>query len=160
MMRSVGWVSIALLLGAVGCGGDEDTFRIGDPRDIPDDVPPRIEHDNDRSPRTQGQAVPIQAVVTDRSEIVDVVLYYQREPDGDQWQSVSMSLDVTPPVEDDPSRPNYVADATGEIPGSFVTSASIRYYIWAVDGSENANEATLPSGAPANFFSFPVVPPR
>jgi len=160
MMRSVGFVTVAFLVGLVGCDGGDDTFRIGERRELQDDAPPRIEHDNDRSPRTQGQPVTIQAVVTDRSEIDDIVLYFQREPDGQEWQSVSMSFDVTPPVEDDPNRPNYVADATAEIPGSFVTSASVRYYIWAVDGSQNANEAVLPSGAPANFFSFPVVPPR
>ena len=45
---------------------------------------------------------------------------------------------------------------TAEIPQAYLNPDTIKYYIYAKDISNPANEATDPSGAPANYYSFVV----
>lgn len=156
MMRIAGFLALAAL--AAACGGDDDTFRVGEPDEPTDENPPRIEHSSDSAPRTLGESVAIEATVTDISMIESIVLYYQKETDGPEWQSTPMSFSVLEPNTEGNDSSTHLAEASAEIPGAAVNGAGMRYYVFASD--EWGNESCAPSGCANGPHYFPVVPPR
>ena len=156
MMRIGALLVTAALFSA--CGSDDDSFTIGDPTELPDQTPPVVQHTVDRSPRTIGQSVALEARVTDRSDIESIVVFYQRETDGEAWTALPMTFEVAAPADPANSSTGYVADATAEIPGSAVNGAGMRYYIEATDIYDNVG--CSPSGCRGGPHYFPLVPPR
>jgi hypothetical protein len=104
---------------------------------------PVIDHIAPTDVKPAGQAVSLSARVTDSDSVASVTLYYQA-PHAATWQTVAMAPDAT-------QADTYV----GEIPASAVVAPTVSYYFNAAD--RKGASATLPVGAPAEYFSITVA---
>jgi hypothetical protein len=133
-----------LLFTACGANTGPAT-RVVEQDEDPDTEGPVIDHVHDPSPRTFGEDIFLDAVITDDSEIDDVRIVFQRETDGQAWTTLRMA-------------PRTETFYDGAIPGDEVTSGGLRYYLEAVD--EFDNSTCLPEACAEEAWHFPIVPPR
>jgi hypothetical protein len=103
-------------------------------------------------PQVYGQDVLIEAVVKDPSDVFTVTLSYQAETAGPQdWHDIQMNQ-----VGGDKTNGYFYQ---GFIKGNQVYSGGMRYYIQAVDDSNNSNVGCAPDRCKDDPFTFSVVPP-
>jgi len=107
-----------------------------------DSTGPAIVHTPVSNGQPEGEAVTINANVTDPSGVASVTLYY-KVATGSTWDSKPMSHLGS-------------GDYTADIPGVVVTSAGVDYYIQAVDLAPSGNTSTDPAGAPVTPHNFSV----
>lgn len=112
----------------------------------PDDQsPPAIVHTPVPNDQTAGQAVTVNADVTDASGVASVTLYYKRQADA-LYTSRAMTA---------ASGNTYTAD----IPAASVAAPGVDYYIEASDTRTPANVGREPANAPQTVHSFSVIVP-
>ncbi|MFO0724250.1 MAG: PKD domain-containing protein [Myxococcota bacterium] len=109
-----------------------------------DTTPPTITHTPIAAGQPEGQAVTVNAQITDATGVASAALYY-RAVGATAYASVAMSLTTGS---------NYSAS----IPPAGVTAAGVQYYIEATDSAAPANTGRLPVGAPAAPYQFTVTP--
>lgn len=140
-------MTLVLMLSLIACdgGGDgtqtqeaeeQDTSLGGD-----DNISPLVEHDEVVSPQSASGNVSVTATITDENTIVNTAVYYRAQTSAN-WNSVGMA-EQAPDI--------YVGTLT---PGD-LQSAGMHYYVEAVD--QYGNTATLPDGAPNDYFKFDLV---
>jgi|GEM_PF-2816905 len=120
---------------------DVHSFTVGT---VPTDTtPPTIAHSAVTAAQQAGAAVALTATVSDPSGVATVRVHFRAQGDS-TWLEASL-----------------VAGAndtwTGTIPALAVVVPGVDYYLEAVDGSNNANVATSPAGAPTSYHSFDVT---
>lgn len=135
--------AVIFALGA--CTGPDPLPNNNDKGEITDtasDVAgPDIRHEGSATAWPMGTDYPVSAVITDDSGLLLVTLYYRRQ--------TSASFDTRGMILS--SEGFY----SGVIPGEDQGSAGMHYYLEAVDTV--GNTATLPAGAPNDFFRFNLV---
>ena len=104
---------------------------------VPDNIGPTIVHTPIAGPRNPGEAIVVEATVTDASGVAGLILYYQPTGAGG-FSSLTM------------------AAAGGDlwtaiIPSSAVVAPGLSYYIRATDASPAANASNSPAGGLHNF---------
>ena len=109
---------------------------------VPDNIGPTIVHTPIAGPRNPGEAIVVEATVTDTSGVAGLILYYQPTGAGG-FSSLTM------------------AAAGGDlwtaiIPSSAVVAPGLSYYIRATDASPAANASNSPAGG---LHSFTVNAP-
>jgi hypothetical protein len=109
---------------------------------VPDNIGPTIVHTPIAGPRNPGEAIVVEATVTDTSGVAGLTLYYQ-PTGGVGFSSLTM------------------AAAGGDlwsaiIPSSAVVAPGLSYYIRATDASPAANASNSPAGG---LHSFTVTAP-
>jgi len=105
-----------------------------------DTIPPLIDSTTVWIDTTYAGPFPVYTKVTDNTGVETVLLYFKRTEDP-SWFSTEMLV-------------GGVDWYYGEIPQAFLYNDTIKYYIYASDIAQPANEATDPPGAPANYYSF------
>ncbi len=111
----------------------------------PDVTPPALLHD----PVTtvaHGHAVPIEANVTDASGVASAYLHYRADGET-EFTRVELASDAG----------DGAGRWRGEIPSTATDGASVAYYLWAVDGSRQANTAQNPPAAPDTLHRITVT---
>lgn len=103
--------------------------------------PPVIDHDPIEGPVEEGVDLRVEARVTDASGLARVEVRVRREG-NDNWLTVALE-------------PQGGDDWGIDIPGDFIVSPGIEYYLRAVDAGDGV-EATDPAGAPGAFHSVVV----
>ena len=109
-----------------------------------DMVGPTITHTPIADAQPVGQAVSIQASITDPSGVASATLHYR--DNSASWMQVALT----------PAGGNAYA---AEIPAAAVTGAGVSYYLAATDTSAAQNLSTLPLAGPAMPFTFTVNVP-
>jgi len=126
-----------------GAPGVHHTFTVAS---TPDTTAPRIVHTPVGDGGPVGQAVSIEAVVTDASGVAQVTLSYRVVGDA-EFRSLPMTVS---------GGDRYAAD----IPAADVTAAGVEYYFRAADASPAANAAVDPPDAPASLYRFTPAAPE
>ena len=105
---------------------------------------PLIVHTAIANGRPEGQAVDINATISDPSGVQGAKVYY-RSVGAASWTTMAMTL---------LGGTSYKAT----IPSAAVTAAGVQYYIEATDSYATPNTGTLPATAPVAVFTFTVNP--
>lgn len=133
-----------------GCAGGIGQVIYDTDQEIEDLEAPIVRSSPITDPQVYGQDVLIEAVVKDPSDVFTVTLNYQAET-AVEWHNTQMTQ-----VGGDKTNGYFYQ---GTIKGTQVYSGGMRYYIEAIDDSNNSNVGCAPDRCMDDPFTFSVVPP-
>jgi hypothetical protein len=139
---------LAFALMACAGGGFQITYETD--QEVVDLDAPIVRTTAIAAPQVFGEDVLIEAVVKDPSDVFTVTLNYQAET-AVEWHNTNMVQ-----VGGDFTTGYFYQ---GTIKGTQVYSGGMRYYIEAIDNSENSNVGCAPDRCEEDPFHFSVVPP-
>lgn len=111
----------------------------------PDTTGPIIQHNALANGQPENAALDVVATITDDASAIGTATLFYRTVGDVNYQSLTLLAQ---------GNDRYLA----QIPAVAVRSPGIEYYLLATDNAPSTNASTSPLGAPANVFTFTVLP--